>query len=61
MRPLSARERAALPYLMVWVTVSFVDFFLKKGKREEVQLYLHLLDFVYEYRDEIARSVESKG
>jgi Ser/Thr protein kinase RdoA (MazF antagonist) len=60
-RPLSARERAALPYLMVWVTVSFVDFFLKKGKREEVQLYLHLLDFVYEYRDEIARSVESKG
>ncbi len=54
-RPLSKRARAALPYLMVWVIISFVDLFFKKNDFEEMRLYLNLLDFVYVYRSEIGR------
>ena len=56
-RPLSEREKAALPYLMIWILISFVDLFHKKENLEEAQLYLHLLDFVSAHRAEITQRV----
>ena len=49
-RPLSAKERGALPYVMVWVMLKFLDLFYKQGNEGETRLYLNLFDFVYAHR-----------
>ena len=58
-RPLSAREMASLPYMMIWVMLMFADMYCKQGNHDEIQAYLNLLDFVAANRCTIAQTAST--
>lgn len=54
-RALSAKERASLPYVMIWVMIMLMDLFKRRGNHDETRLYLNLFDFVYVKRLKIGQ------
>jgi Ser/Thr protein kinase RdoA (MazF antagonist) len=46
-RPLSSKEWASLPYVMIWVMIMVADQFKRRGDEAVTNLYLNLFDFVF--------------
>ena len=53
-RPLSAKERASLPYMMIWVVLMLANWYIEHGHHAEGQLYGNLFVFAHEHRHRIS-------